>query len=141
MMDAASFVSQFRREPPGPAETIEKLYSVGFWLYEQGRYADAALAFRTMLRTAPHDERSWLALGACHEQINQFRIALELYGTGTAVVPGSVRCQIARARALKLLGRDLEVEDALDAASRVAADQDDEDLVRLVENERKITCR
>ena len=140
-MDVASFVSQFRRDPPGPAETIEKLYSVGFWLYGQGRYADAALAFRTMLRTAPNDERSWLSLGACHEKIDQFRIALELYGSGTAVIPGSVRCHLARARALAQLGRDSEARDALDAASGAADDQGDDELVRLVESERKVTCR
>ena len=140
MMDAASFVSQFRRDPPGPAETIEKLYGVGFWLYGQERYADAALAFRTMLRTAPNDERSWLALGACHEQINQLRIALELYGAGTAAVPGSVRCQIARSRILRQFKRDIESDQALEAASELADTQGDPTMIELIAAERQNPC-
>jgi len=139
-MDAASFVSQFRREPPSPTETIEKLYSVGHWLLEQERYADAALAFRTMLRSAPTDERSWLALGACHERAGQLRIALELYGAGTAVVPTSVRCQVARARVLRELNRDAQVQDAIEKALELAREVGDEELVRIVEAERESLC-
>lgn len=141
MIDAREFVARFRTDPPGPAETIEKLYNIGFWLYGQERYADAALAFRTMLRASPTDERSWLALGACHEGINQFRIALELYGTGSAVVPSSVRCQVARARVLSLLGRETEADMALDSAAQIAEEQDEADLVLLVEAEREKSCR
>jgi len=139
-MDAASFVSQFQRGSPGPAETIEKLYGVGHWLLKQERYPDAALAFRTMLRCAPTDERSWLALGACHERAGQLRIALELYGAGTAVIPGSVRCQVARARLLRELNRDSQAEDAIEHALECAHDANDEELVRLAEAERARPC-
>ena len=93
-----------------------------------------------MLRSAPDDERSWLALAACHERVGQFRIALELYGAGAAVVPTSVRCQIARARLLRQLGRDSEADDALGRASEVASDLGDDELVRFVEAERKSLC-
>ncbi|HXS16304.1 MAG TPA: hypothetical protein VN764_03900 [Polyangiaceae bacterium] len=140
MMDAALFVSQFRRDPPGPAETVEKLYGLGHWLLGEGRFADAALAFRAMLRSAPNDERSWLALGACHEQVGQLRIALELYGAGTAVVPLSVRCQIARSRVLRQLNRDSDASDALDRASDVAREAGDDELVRFVDAERGLSC-
>jgi len=139
-MDAALFVSQFRRDPPGPAETVEKLYGLGHWLLGVGRFADAALAFRAMLRSAPNDERSWLALGACHEQVGQLRIALELYGAGTAVVPLSVRCQIARSRVLRQLTRDSDASDALDRASDVAREAGDDELVRFVDAERGLSC-
>jgi tetratricopeptide (TPR) repeat protein len=140
-MDAACFVSQCRPEAPSRFETVEKLYGLGHWLLSQERYADAALAFRTMLRSAPTDERSWLALGSCHEQIGQLRIALELYSAGTALVPTSVRCQIARARLLCRLNRALEADEALDKASEVASDVADDELVRFVDAERKSLCR
>jgi tetratricopeptide (TPR) repeat protein len=140
MMDAASFVSQFRAAAPGPLETVEKLYGLGHWLLSQERYADAALAFRTMLRSAPEDERSWLALATCHEQAGQLRIALELYGAGTALVPTSVRCQIARARLLCRLNRDVEADEALDKASEIASELADDELIRLVDAERKNPC-
>lgn len=135
-MDAALFMSALGRSPQaGPADTVEKLYGLGYWLYGQERFADAALAFRTMLRTAPSDERSWLALGSCHERINQFRIALELYGTGSAIVPTSVRCQLARVRVLKQMDRESEAQDALEMASRLAEEQGDDELIRLVRAE------
>lgn len=140
MMDAASFVSQCRRDLPGPGETVEKLYAIGHWLLGKERYADAALAFRTMLLSAPNDERSWLALGACHEHAGQLRIALELYGTGTAVVPRSVRCKIARARLLRRLNRDFEADDALESASEVARELADDELAGLVDTERNSRC-
>ena len=140
MMDAASFVSQLRPAPPGPVETVEKLYGLGHWLLGQERNADAALAFRTMLRSAPSDERSWLALAVCHERVGQFRIALELYGAGMAIVPSSVRCQIARARLLRRLSRDLEAEEAFEKASEVARGLADDELIRLVDTERDNQC-
>jgi len=140
MMDAASFVSQVRRTSLGPAETVEKLYGLGHWLLEQERFADAALAFRTMLRSAPSDERSWLALAVCHERAGQLRIALELYGAGMAIVPTSVRCQIARARLLRRLSRDCEAEEALKKASEVARGIGDEELTRFIDAERENQC-
>jgi len=48
-MDAAQFLFELPRTSPSPSDTIEKLYSVGFWLHARERYADAAHAFRTML--------------------------------------------------------------------------------------------
>ncbi len=140
MMDAASFVSQFRGDPPRPVVIIEKLYALGHWLLEQERYADAALAFRAMLRSAPSDERSWLALAVCHERAGQFRIALELYGAGTAIAPTSVRLQIGRARILRRLSRDPEADVAFERASEVARSLGDDELVRLVDTEREEQC-
>ena len=137
MTNAAQFLSELPREQPTPADTIEKLYGIGFWLHAQERYADAALAFRTMLRTAPTDERGWLALGACHENIEQPRIALELYGWGAMVARDSVRCHLASARLLIKLERVSEAIEATDRALRLAEEKGDEDLLELVHAERK----
>lgn len=139
-MDAARFLSEVSGSPAhDPAGAVEQLYGVGFWLLGIERFADAALAFRTMLRVAPSDERGWLGLGGCHEKIGQFRIALELYGTGTVVAPMSVRCQVARARLLKELDRPADADEALAEAAAIAADLSDDELVRLVKAERRPT--
>ena len=136
-MDAAQFLFELPRTSPSPSDTIEKLYSVGFWLHARERYADAALAFRTMLRTAPTDERGWLALGACHEKIEQPRVALQLYGWGARVAHDATRCHLARARLFAQLDRLSEAADAAEAALRVAEETGDDDLVALVRAERK----
>ena len=137
MTDAAQFLSELPKERSSPADTIEKLYGVGFWLHAQERYADAALAFRTLLRTAPTDERGWLALGACHEKVEQPLIALKLYGWGAMVVRDSVRCHLARARLLAQLERASEAVEAADVALRLAEDTRDEELIGLAHAERK----
>src|SRR6478609_10480756 len=127
-MDAAQFLFELPRTSPSPSDTIEKLYSVGFWLHARERYADAALAFRTMLRTAPTDERGWLALGACHEKIEQPRVALQLYDWGAKVARDSTRCHLARARLFAQLDRVLDATEAADAALRVAEEKGDDEL-------------
>jgi len=136
-MEAAQFLSELPRSQPSFADTIEKIYGLGFWLHARGRYADAALAFRTMLRTAPTDERGWLALGACHEKIEQPRVALQLYDWGARVARDSTRCHLARARLFARLDRPSDAAEAADAALRVAEEKGDDDLVAFVRAEGK----
>ena len=112
---------------------IEALYAVGHWLVEQGQYRDAAAILRTMVQLAPTDERGWLALGVCHEQVEQPEVALEMYGTGSALCASSARCQLARARLLRAAGQDDDSAEAYEAAA-AAATHDDE-LLELIERE------
>ena len=127
--------------PDGPFSNdapIEAIYAAAHWLLSHDRVADAAGAFRILLRVAPRDERGWLGLGECHERISQPFIALELYGAGTVVAcdsrAASVRCLLARARLLSKMGRD--AEGALDAADAAAEKVGDGDLIALVRRER-----
>ena len=116
---------------------IETLYATGYWLYTKERYADAAAAFRVLLQAAPTQERSWLALGECHEKVGHLRIALELLGSGTVAAAPAPRCMLARARVLRTLGRGGEADDAFDEAQTLAEQMDADDLVRLVDAERR----
>ncbi len=140
-MDTAQITASIRGRSalPTRATTIEAVYATAHWLLARERAADAARVFRVMLGIAPRDERGWLGLGECHERIGQQRIAAELYGAGSVaaggVHPVSVRCLVARARALAKLDRAADVETALDAAARAAQQQGDADLVALVESE------
>ncbi len=95
-----------------PSGAIEAIYAIGHALLEQQRATDAVKIFRVMVRLAPTDERAWLALGFCHEQMDEVHIATELYGTGwTVAVPSSVRCLCALERTLRLLGEDALADD------------------------------
>ncbi len=120
----------------GPVErVVETVYATGYWLFGQERYADAAAVFRVLLQAAPEMERSWLALGECHERAGQLRLALELYTAGTVAAAPAPRCSLARARTLKALGRDMEADAAFDVARELAEDSDDATLVRQVDIE------
>lgn len=140
-MDSAALLASIRGGAPDPhlagRRAIDTVYRAGHYLLEQGRIEDAAKVLRVMVKAAPTDERSWLALGMCHERHGQPNLALELYGVGAvAAVPG-VRCQIARVRLLRSLGRDDEADAALEAAEAAAGDLDDDDLLQLVAAERR----
>jgi Flp pilus assembly protein TadD len=121
-----------------PARGIEALYTTAHWLLSEGRAADAACVLRAMALVAPTDERSWLALGACHEALGQPDVALQMYGTGRVLARPSVRCDLARARILRADGRDDEADVALAWASEEAEAKDDEGLVKLVSAERRL---
>lgn len=122
----------------GPIDqVIETLYATGYWLFAQDRYADAASVFRVLLQAAPTVERSWLALGECHERAGQLRIALELFGTATIAAAPAPRCSLARARVLKALGHEIEAENAFDSARDLAEEADDAWLRERVAIERR----
>jgi tetratricopeptide (TPR) repeat protein len=135
---------------PGPASagprpvrpaTLESVYAAAHWLLAHQRPTDAAKIFRLMLRVAPCDERAWLGLGECHERIDQLRVAAELYGAGSVIARGpegvSVRCLLARARALGRLGRADDAEATLDLADRAAQECGDDLLQALVARQRR----
>ncbi len=117
---------------------IEALYATGHWLLTQDRPADAACVFRAMALLAPEDERSWLALGACHEALGQPYQAIQMYGTGRVLARPSVRCDVARARMLRAKDREDEADALLDQARETAESLDDETLIELVAGERKL---
>lgn len=117
-------------------QSIESLYAAGHWLLLQERFDDAACIFRTMLQAAPADERAWLALGACHENIDQRRIAAELYRLAEVTAAPALRCRIALARALRHEGHHDEADEAYDQAIEAAEEHGDDDLADLARRER-----
>jgi Flp pilus assembly protein TadD len=122
--------------PRAEKRGIEALYATGHWLLSQERASDAAGVFRAMALLAPDDERSWLALGAAHEALEQPDLALEMYGTGHVLASPSILCGVARARVLRRQHRDAEADLALDHALRAAEAKGDDALVDLVVAER-----
>jgi Tfp pilus assembly protein PilF len=116
--------------------TLESLYATGHWLYSQHRFKHAKNVFRAMVHLAPRDERGWLALGACHEAEDQLDIALELYTAAVGMADVAPRCELARARVLKMKGRDAEAQHAVEEAARIAEELQDDELRCLAAHER-----
>src|SRR5882762_2246050 len=119
-------------------QAVETLYTTGFALHAQERYRDAAQVFQIMLRAAPTDERGWLALADCHEKLGQHYIALELFSAGTVAAEPAPRCMLSRFRLLHDLNRLQEADQAYDAALEMAAAAEDDDLTKLIQNERRV---
>ena len=113
---------------------IDTLYATAHSLLHEERPKDAACVVRAMVLAAPTDERGWLALGLSHEALGQPDIALEMYATGRVMAAPSPRCELARARVLRLLGRDDAAGEALDVASSLA---DGDEMAMLIESERR----
>lgn len=114
------------------SRAADGLYACGHALLTEGRVADAACVFRALAAAMPEEERGWLGLGACHEAIGQHSVAIELYGTAEELVASPARTAVAKARALRIMGRDDLAEAALDSAADLAiGDADLEMLVRL----------
>jgi len=106
------------------------LYAAGHHMLERERVEDAAVLFRTMLLADAEDERGWLALGACHERLEQDEMAEELYSAGAQMARTRVRCLLAVSRLFRKL-EDERADEALDAATDLAATADEEELVEL----------
>ena len=123
--------------PPASPGAIEARYSTGHWLYSQDRFSHAQSVFRALIHIAPDDERGWLALGACHEAMDQHDIALELYIAAGTVVHTTPRCELARARILRRRGQIGEAREAIDEAARIADELRDDELRKLVAAERR----
>ncbi|MFO0738024.1 MAG: hypothetical protein U0270_19180 [Labilithrix sp.] len=109
---------------PAPIQPADALYVVGHWLLEQRRFADALHVFRTMLVSAPGDERGWLGLGASHEELGNDGVAAGLYALGEAAIPTSFRCSLAHARVLRRLMND-HADAAFERAEERALEVDD----------------
>jgi hypothetical protein len=117
---------------------LEILYATGHWLLTTGRPTDASRVFRLMTLTKPDDERGWLALGSCHEALEQQPIALEMYRIGMIAAAPAVRCAVARARAFRALDADTEATEAFELAAELAAAAGEMELARLAEREMAI---
>jgi Tfp pilus assembly protein PilF len=111
-------------EAVAPTGAIDAIYAIGHALLEQQRAHEAVKIFRVMLRLVPSDERSWLGLASCHEDMDEVAVAAELYGAGYAVSqPPSARCLSALARLARTSG-DLSLANECDAELVTLADGD-----------------
>ncbi len=93
--------------------------------------------FRTMLVSAPDDERSWLGLGRCHELTGADEVARDLYLLAESSLIRSFRCPLARARLLRKLDASDDADDAFAIAEERAAALYDDDAAAAIAVERQ----
>jgi tetratricopeptide (TPR) repeat protein len=117
-------------------QTQDALYLVGHRLIGLQRYRDALSVFRTMLLVNPRDERGWLALATCHQELDEPEKAITIcHLAEVACENKAVRCTIARARIHRSLGSFEEAAEAYAQASRVADALDDRDAAIVIASE------
>lgn len=98
----------------------------GARFFREGRYADAAGAYRNAVRTVPSDYMSYYNLGLCEEKLGAMQQAIQAFKTSLDVMP------------LTLAGRDNMTTFRLtimDALARVIANSGDksQEIEKLVE--------
>lgn len=116
-----------------PAQSAaDAFYAFGYEMAAQERWSDASDVFRAMLLVCPSDERSWLGLGRCHDELGQSAVAVEIYSLCIVAIPSAVRARVALARQLRNTNRDAHAEQVLDVAGEIAESLEDDALLALV---------
>ncbi len=117
--------------PSQEERALEALYTTGLWLMDRGRLTDAIRVFQAMMVCKPTDERGWLALGTCHEQLENLDVAYAIFEAGRHAAGPGIRCEIARARLAHAMGNDDVADEAYAAAINKADETYDEELREL----------
>lgn len=118
------------------SQTLEALYSAGHWLVGQDRHREAVSLFRTMLLVDARDERGWLALAACHENLDEPEKAIALCELAVSACEGkAVRCTIARARLVATHRSIDEAREVYEEAARLAETLGETELGELIAQE------
>jgi tetratricopeptide (TPR) repeat protein len=114
---------------------LESLYAAGHSFYQQQRFAEALPVFRVMLAAAPTDERGWLLLGECHEELGQEWIAREIFAAVMTAATPAPRCAIKLARLLRAEGETQSAQDALEYARDAAEEKSDNEAFAIAYRE------
>lgn len=68
-------------------DAISTLYSLAYYLYENGKYTDSKQVFRFLSVMDPFDKRYWMGLGACYQMLKDYKGALECYSVAAIQEP------------------------------------------------------
>jgi Flp pilus assembly protein TadD len=64
---------------PDASELNHQAYKSGYALSRDGNYYKAKFAFKEALRYWPKDPQAWMALGNCHDELNDPKAAEKCY--------------------------------------------------------------
>ena len=112
---------------PGDAQSA---WVWGLVLQEDGRYAEAALAYRRVLHSFPEDRASWRNLGRVLYLDSRFAEALEALDQTLAIDPEDRISHYHRMLALRALGRQEEATQAEAAYQYFQIDESAQELTR-----------
>lgn len=60
-------------------DALTALYTMGYNLYQQGKYTDAKQFFHLLTLIDSLDRRYWMGLAACHQKLKNYLQAIEYY--------------------------------------------------------------
>lgn len=110
----------------------ETFYAAARWHMEHGDHRRAVSILQGVTMMQPNVERTWLALGQCHEVMGQPAIALQLYLVGSRVAKNAVRCLLAAATLCRAQENDERAVEFEQLARARAEESADDELVELV---------
>jgi tetratricopeptide (TPR) repeat protein len=105
-------------------EAFDALYAVGHTLFQAEDYVRAADVFRFLLLAEPKRTSAWLALGACHEHLDEHDVAASLYEAGFRLDSQAIDLGLLAARARARSGEHAEAEQLLDDVARADGSRD-----------------
>ena len=95
-------------------EQFDAIYAVGHLLFQAEDFVRAADVFRFLLLAEPDRTGTWLALGACHERLDEHDLAGALYETGFRIDNQAVELGLLAARARARTGDRQRARELLD---------------------------
>jgi Flp pilus assembly protein TadD len=105
-------VDSFKRSLAGDHDSPEHLNNLGYFLYQNGEYADAVKYLKKAVKLAPTNQRFWNNLGLAQAQRGKFDDAYESFARALGEFEGRLNIAVRLAR----LGQDKEAIKHLEKA-------------------------
>ncbi len=96
-------------------EEMEAIYSVGYNLYQSGKYKDALNIFKFLCFFDHLEKKYWMGLGAVHQMMGNYERAVESYSYATLLDIEDPRPALHAADCYLILGNKEAAESALNA--------------------------
>jgi len=96
-------------------EEMEAIYSIGYNLYQNGKYDDALNVFKFLCFFDHLEKKYWIGLGAVHQMMGNYEKAIEAYSYAAFLDLEDPRPAIHAADCHLILGNKEAAESALNA--------------------------
>jgi type III secretion system low calcium response chaperone LcrH/SycD len=103
--------------------SVAEMYSLGYHLYQAGRYADAEGCFRLLTTLDTQNAHHWIGLGAALQKQNKYSEAVDAYGAAVLFedTQSNPYPHLHAAECLFALGDLSRAEKALASARKVSS--------------------
>jgi type III secretion system low calcium response chaperone LcrH/SycD len=103
-------------------ESQEDIYASGYALYEGGKYREACDCFRVLTTEEPKEFRFWMGLGASHQMLAEYDLALQAYAAAATLNPLNPYTHLHAAECFWALGKKREAQEALCSSKQTATE-------------------
>jgi type III secretion system low calcium response chaperone LcrH/SycD len=109
-------------------ESLSTLYSLAYYLYENGKFVDAKSVFRFLTLSDAFDRRYWMGLAASYQMLKDYPAALECYSLAAVQNPDDPYVHLHAADCFFAGGESLKAVKTLESAIAAAKKKKDEEL-------------